>query len=95
VVKWKKEKRNINHAMRDVQPNFQAILGAAQITRPDAVKKFHEYLRNHQLQNPTIKTQFISDDALKSVLGKQTFTNREVMGIVSKNALKPAAAKAK
>jgi upstream activation factor subunit UAF30 len=44
-----------------------ALLGETQLSRPQTVKKIWEYIKAHDLQDPSDKRQILCDDAMRSV----------------------------
>jgi upstream activation factor subunit UAF30 len=44
-----------------------ALLGETQLSRPQTVKKIWEYIKAHDLQDPSDKRQILCDDALRTV----------------------------
>ncbi|CAA2981228.1 upstream activation factor subunit spp27-like [Olea europaea subsp. europaea] len=50
-----------------VSPALQSLVGAPEISRAGAVKKIWEYIKLHNLQNPSNKKEIYCDDKLKSL----------------------------
>ena len=46
---------------------LSAVLAVEKMSRPQVVKKLWEYIRQHELQNPSNKKEIICDDALRAV----------------------------
>ncbi|KAH0829181.1 hypothetical protein J3R83DRAFT_2729 [Lanmaoa asiatica] len=46
---------------------LSAVLKVEKLARPQVVKKLWEYIRQHELQNPSNKKEIICDDALRAV----------------------------
>lgn len=46
---------------------LSAVLEVEKLSRPQVVKKLWEYIRQHQLQNPSNRKEIICDDALRAV----------------------------
>jgi chromatin remodeling complex protein RSC6 len=51
-------------------PALAAIVGSDPLPRTEVTKKVWEYIKKHDLQDPTSKRIIIADDKLKEVLGK-------------------------
>lgn len=43
------------------------MLAVEKLSRPQVVKKLWEYIRQHELQNPSNKKEIVCDDALRAV----------------------------
>ncbi|XP_071721294.1 upstream activation factor subunit UAF30-like isoform X2 [Rutidosis leptorrhynchoides] len=50
-----------------ISPALSDFLGVPESARTDAVKKIWEYIKLHQLQNPTNKREIICDEKLKTI----------------------------
>lgn len=46
---------------------LSAVLAVEKLSRPQVVKKLWEYIRQHELQNPSNKKEIMCDDALRAV----------------------------
>ncbi|KAF8141255.1 SWIB/MDM2 domain-containing protein [Boletus edulis] len=46
---------------------LSAVLAVERLSRPQVVKKLWEYIRQHELQNPSNKKEIMCDDALRAV----------------------------
>lgn len=46
---------------------LSAVLEVERLSRPQVVKKLWEYIRLHELQNPSNKKEIVCDDALRAV----------------------------
>lgn len=46
---------------------LSAVLEVEKLSRPQVVKKLWEYIRQHELQNPSNKKEIICDDAFRAV----------------------------
>ncbi|KAG9312079.1 SWIB/MDM2 domain-containing protein [Chiua virens] len=46
---------------------LSAVLAIEKLSRPQVVKKLWEYIRQHELQNPSNKKEIVCDDALRAV----------------------------
>ncbi|KAL7158259.1 hypothetical protein ABFS83_02G130400 [Erythranthe nasuta] len=54
-----------------ISPTLQSLVGAPEISRVGAVKKIWEYIKLHNLQNPSDKREIICDDKLKKLFNGQ------------------------
>ncbi len=61
------------------------LIGGGKITRPQAVKKFWDYVKKHGLQDKKNKRMINCDDKLKVLFGKKQISMFEVGGMISKN----------
>lgn len=60
------------------------VIGAGPMSRGDVVKKLWEYIKKHDLQDPSNKRNIIADEKLKKVFaGKGTVTMFEMTKLVS------------
>ncbi|WP_348682654.1 DNA topoisomerase III [Acidovorax soli] len=59
-----------------------AVIGAAPVARPEAVKKMWEYIKAHNLQDPKDKRTIVADDKLRAVFGKDSAGMFELAGIL-------------
>ena len=50
-------------------PEFAAVIGSAQLPRPEVVSKVWEYIKKHKLQNPQNKREIMADQKLQAVFG--------------------------
>ena len=66
-------------------PELAAIIGAEPLPRTEATKRIWDYIKQRNLQNPANKRNFLCDDALKAVMGKDEVTMFEMTGLVSKH----------
>jgi upstream activation factor subunit UAF30 len=57
---------------KNLSPALAEVLGEPSMTRPDVVKKLHEYFKAHNLQNPKNKKQIIFDEKLQLVFKRKT-----------------------
>lgn len=46
---------------------LSVVIGEEKLSRPQVVKKLWEYIREHELQNPSNKKEIMCDDALRAV----------------------------
>ncbi|KAL6981545.1 hypothetical protein U1Q18_023172 [Sarracenia purpurea var. burkii] len=60
-----------------VSPALRQFLGVPESARTDAVKKIWEYIKLHNLQNPSNKREIYCDDKLKTI-----FQGKEKVGFL-------------
>ncbi len=69
-----------------VSADLAAVVGAGPMPRSEVVKKLWEYIKKHDLQDPTNKRNINADDNLKKVFGgKETVNMFEMTKLVSKH----------
>ena len=69
-----------------LSPELEAVTGAGPMSRGEVVKKLWEYIKKHNLQNPSNKRNILADDKLKVVFGgKSEVTMFEMTKLVSKH----------
>ena len=54
-------------AMMKPSAALAAVVGSAELTRADVVKKMWEYIKAKNLQNPANKREILADDKLKPI----------------------------
>ena len=54
--------------------DLEAVIGKGPLPRTEVVKKLWEYIKKHNLQNPTNKRNILADDKLKKIFGKHGYT---------------------
>jgi upstream activation factor subunit UAF30 len=60
------------------------VVGKGPMARGEVVKKLWEYIKKHDLQNPSNKRNILADDKLKTVFGgKSEVTMFEMTKLVS------------
>ena len=72
--------------MKPVQPDdkLSLIVGSTPLPRGEMTKKLWDYIKKHNLQDPTKKTLINADDNLKAVFnGKKQVTMFEMTKLVS------------
>ena len=70
----------------NVSAELEAIVGKGPMARGQVVKKLWEYIKAHNLQNPTNKRNIKADDKLKPVFGGKAEVNMfEMTKLVSKH----------
>ena len=69
-----------------VSSELAEVVGAGPMPRSKVVKKLWEYIKKHDLQDPTNKRNINADEALKKVFdGKATVNMFEMTKLVSKH----------
>lgn len=63
--------------------DLEAVIGKGPLPRTEVVKKLWEYIKKHNLQNPTNKRNILADDKLKAIFGKGEVTMFEMTKLVS------------
>lgn len=71
-----------------VSPTLGKFLGTSEASRTDAVKKVWEYIRAHDLQNPSDKRVIICDEKLKTLFGKDKVGFLEIARLLSQHFVK-------
>ena len=68
----------------DLSSDLEAVVGKGPMARGEVVKKLWEYIKKHDLQNPSNKHNILADDKLKVVFGgKSEVTMFEMTKLVS------------
>jgi chromatin remodeling complex protein RSC6 len=71
--------------MKPVHPDekLAAIIGSEPVPRTEVTRKLWDYIRSHNLQDPTNKTRINADDNLKAVFdGREQVTMFEMTKLV-------------
>ena len=69
-----------------VSAQLAAVVGSGPMPRSEVVKKLWEYIKKHNLQDPSNKRNINADDKLKSVFGGKSVVNMfEMTKLVSKH----------
>lgn len=73
--------------MKTLKPSAElaAVVGTDPLPRTEVVKKLWEYIKAHNLQNPSNKRNILSDATLLEVFGKKEVTMFEITGLVGKH----------
>lgn len=74
--------------MKPVQPDekLAAIIGNEAVPRTEVTRKLWDYIRKHNLQDPSNKTRIKADDNLKQVFGgRENVTMFEMTSLVFKH----------
>lgn len=75
-----KEKRELTEAQKNnpfqkpmlLSQQLSALLGEAELSRPQTVKKLWNYIKEHNLQNPENKREVLCDENMKPIFGQKT-----------------------
>lgn len=68
----------------NLSAELEAVTGKGPMARGEVVKKLWEYIKKHNLQNPSNKRNILADDKLKVVFGgKGEVTMFEMTKLVS------------
>jgi len=69
-----------------ISPDLAVVVGAGPMPRSEVVKKLWEYIKKHNLQDPSNKRNINADANLKKVFdGKATVNMFEMTKLVSKH----------
>lgn len=73
--------------MKPMQPDeiLGAVIGAAPVPRPEAVKKIWDYIKANKLQDTVNRRNINADDKLLKLFGKNQITMFELPGILGKH----------
>ncbi|XP_054825298.1 upstream activation factor subunit spp27-like [Prosopis cineraria] len=72
-----------------VSPQLGKFLGASEASRTDAVKKVWDYIKLHNLQNPTNKKEIVCDEKLKALFpGKDRISFTDIAKCLSNHFVK-------
>jgi chromatin remodeling complex protein RSC6 len=67
----------------ELSPDLEAVVGKGPMSRSEVVKKMWDYIKAHNLQNPSNKRNILSDDKLRSIFRKDEVTMFEMTKLVS------------
>jgi DNA topoisomerase I len=71
---------------KKISEELASIVGVQEVSRPEALKKVWEYIKEHQLQDPKNKRQIIPDARLAKVLGsKDPIDMMKLAGLLSRH----------
>mmetsp|Transcript_29114 Transcript_29114/g.35469 ORF Transcript_29114/g.35469 Transcript_29114/m.35469 type:complete len:330 (+) Transcript_29114:226-1215(+) len=59
---------------KKLSPSLGSFLGADEMSRPQVVKRMWDYIKEHDLQNPSNKQEIDLDDRMQQVFGVERFT---------------------
>jgi upstream activation factor subunit UAF30 len=73
--------------MKPMQPSpaLAEIVGTQPQPRTEVVSKMWDYIKKHNLQDPTNKRQINADEKLRPIFGKDSVTMFEMTALVNKN----------
>jgi chromatin remodeling complex protein RSC6 len=73
--------------MKPMKPDtiLAAIIGTENLPRTEVMKKFWEYVKARDLQDPKNKRVILADAALKPLFGRESATMFEVPGLLGKH----------
>uniref|UniRef100_A0A7N0TCY9 DM2 domain-containing protein n=1 Tax=Kalanchoe fedtschenkoi TaxID=63787 RepID=A0A7N0TCY9_KALFE len=72
-----------------VTPALSEFVGAPEVSRGHTMKKIWEYIKLHNLQNPTNRRQIICDAKLKTIFsGKDTVGMLEIGKLINPHFIK-------
>ncbi|KAL1956136.1 hypothetical protein VTO42DRAFT_7571 [Malbranchea cinnamomea] len=77
------------HKPLNLSPALAALLNETSLSRPQTVKKVWEYIREHQLQDPTDKRHIICDDPMRAVFKQDRVHMFTMNKILSQNLYNP------
>jgi len=71
--------------MKEVTPSSQlaAIIGSTPMPRTQVTKKIWDYIKKHNLQDPSNRRMIIADDKLRPIFGKDKVSMFEMTKLVS------------
>ncbi|PIS02102.1 MAG: type I DNA topoisomerase [Chlamydiae bacterium CG10_big_fil_rev_8_21_14_0_10_42_34] len=84
----KKKKKAIKQPAYKVSPELSKIVGATELSRPEATKKIWEYIKAHHLQDPTNKRRIIPDANLAKIIGKEPIDMMKLSSFLTKHLKK-------
>ncbi|KAJ4716184.1 upstream activation factor subunit spp27-like [Melia azedarach] len=86
-VTGKREPRGIMKPRR-VSPEMEALVGAPEIPRTQALKQIWAYIKEHNLQDPENKKIIVCDEKLKKIFGGRDQVGfLEIAGLISPHFL--------
>lgn len=87
----KKKKKGTSRANRpkELSPALAEFMGEPKMTRPDVVKRLHEYIKANNLQNPKNKRQILFDDKLQEVFKRKTTDYFKLNTLLTKHLTDP------
>ena len=80
--------KKINPAlMRPLRPSAELaeIVGTEPLPRTEITKRVWDYIKSHNLQNPSNKREIVADEKLERVLGAKTVTMFEMTKLINKH----------
>jgi DNA topoisomerase-1 len=86
--KEKKPKKKIAQPAYKVSADLQKVVGAAELSRPEATKKIWDYIKAHKLQDPKNKRRIIPDATLAKIIGKDPIDMMKLSSFLTKHLKK-------
>ncbi len=83
-----KKKKKIAQPAYKVSADLAKIVNATELSRPEATKKIWEYIKSHNLQDPTNKRRIIPDAALSKIIGKDPIDMMKLSSYLTKHLKK-------
>jgi DNA topoisomerase-1 len=73
-----------------LSPELQAIVGAAELSRPEVIKRVWDYIKAHNCQDPKNKRLIVPDGPLAKLFGsKAPLDMMKLSGVLGKHLLSP------
>lgn len=85
----KKSSSNAFNMELSLSPELASVVGSDSMARPQIVKALWEYIREHELQDPTNKRHIILDAKLRSVFQRDSVTMFSMNKYVKRHVRKP------
>lgn len=84
-----KEKKTRVQSLNKLSPELKNIVGAAEMSRPEATKKLWDYIKEHNLQDPANKRLIRPDSNLAKVFGSsEPLDMFKLAGVLNKHFFK-------
>ncbi len=84
--KTKKAKKPSAQPAKTLSKELQAVVGSSELSRPQAVKKVWDYIKEHKLQDPKDKRLILPDAKLAKVFGsKEPVNMMKLAGLLGKH----------
>ncbi|KAJ5820435.1 hypothetical protein N7474_006026 [Penicillium riverlandense] len=77
------------HKPLNLSPPLSALLGEVTLSRPQTVKKVWQYIRDHDLQDPSDRRQIRCDDAMRAVFKQDRVHMFTMTKILNQNLYNP------
>jgi DNA topoisomerase-1 len=84
-AKKSKKKSGLAQKAYKVSPDLAKIVGTTEISRPEATKKIWDYIKAHNLQDPTNKRRIIPDAILGKIIGTDPIDMMKLSTFLSKH----------
>lgn len=89
VVKPKGKRGEAFNKPLALSPELAQVLGIEEISRPQLVKMMWEYIRKHDLQDPSNKRMILLDESMKKVFQRDYFTMFTMNKFIKRHVRKP------